>query len=318
MALSKFLDPKYDLPFKRVFGTEKNKNILIHFLNDILGFTGANTIQDVKFLSTIMNPEIASDKQSIVDVLCKDSHGNRYIAEMQLARDKGFEKRAQLYAAKAYSRQLDKSGNYIDLKKVFFIAISNSILFPSEVEYISTHNIRDIKTNGHYLKDFQFVFIELPKFTKSKVEELESTKERWCFFFKHAEDTTDEDLKDIAEKSPIIKLAYDELDKFSWEEEDLAAYEERVLSVQKEAAIWEQRLDDATEKGRDEGIQIGQEKGRAEGIQIGAEKGREEGEKQAKIAVAKNSLKAGVSIDVIAEITGLSISEIKQLKEEAF
>ncbi|MBA8753791.1 MAG: hypothetical protein E3V96_03770 [Wolbachia pipientis] len=82
MALSKFLDPKLDLTFKKIFGTEKNKNILIHFLNDILGFTGVNTIQDVEFLSTIMNPEIASDKQSIVDVLCKDSYGNRYIAEM--------------------------------------------------------------------------------------------------------------------------------------------------------------------------------------------------------------------------------------------
>ncbi|MGL9779815.1 MAG: Rpn family recombination-promoting nuclease/putative transposase [Wolbachia sp.] len=307
MAFSKFLDPKYDLPFKRVFGTEKNKNILIHFLNDILGFTGVNTIQDVKFLSTIMDPEIASDKQSIVDVLCKDSFGNRYIAEMQLARDKGFEKRAQLYAAKAYSRQ---SGNYIDFKKVFFIAISNSTLFPTEVEYISTHNIRDIKTNGHYLKDFQFVFIELPKFAKNKVEQLESTIERWCFFFKYAEDTTDEDLKDIAEKSPIIKLAYDELDKFSWEEEDLAAYEERVLSVQKEAAIWEQRLDDATEKG----IQIGHEKGRAEGRQ----EGREEGEKQAKIAVARNLLKAGISVDFIAESTSLPKAEIKQLQKYPF
>lgn len=61
MTFSKFLDPKFDLPFKRVFGTEKNKNILIHFLNDILGFTGVNTIQDVKFLSAIMDPEIASD-----------------------------------------------------------------------------------------------------------------------------------------------------------------------------------------------------------------------------------------------------------------
>ncbi|MFP3016254.1 MAG: Rpn family recombination-promoting nuclease/putative transposase [Wolbachia sp.] len=298
MTFSKFLDPKYDLPFKRVFGTEKNKNILIHFLNDILGFTGVNTIQDVKFLSTIMDPEIASDKQSIVDVLCKDSFGNRYIAEMQLARDKGFEKRAQLYASKAYSRQ---SGNYIDFKKVFFIAISNSTLFPTEVEYISTHNIRDIKTNGHYLKDFQFVFIELPKFTKNKVEQLESTVERWCFFFRYAEDTTDADLKDIAEKSPIIKLAYDELDKFSWEEEDLAAYEERVLSVQKEAAIWEQRLDDARDEGKQEG--------RQEGIQIGHEKGR----KAEKIEVAKNLLKAGVSIDIIAQTTGLTVNEVKDL-----
>ncbi|QTP61647.1 MULTISPECIES: Rpn family recombination-promoting nuclease/putative transposase [unclassified Wolbachia] len=294
MALSKFLDPKLDLTFKKIFGTEKNKNILIHFLNDILGFTGVNTIQDVEFLSTIMNPEIASDKQSIVDVLCKDSYGNRYIAEMQLARDKGFEKRAQLYAAKAYSRQ---SGNYIDFKKVFFIAISNSTLFPTEVEYISTHNIREIKTNGHYLKDFQFVFIELPKFTKNRVEQLENTVERWCFFFRYAEDTTDEDLRKIAEKSPIIKLAYDELDKFHWNEKDLMAYEERIMNLQKEEAILEYRLDLAKD----------------EGIQIGHEKGREEGEKEAKIAVAKNLLKAGVSIDIIAQTTGLTVDEVKDL-----
>ncbi|WP_448128545.1 Rpn family recombination-promoting nuclease/putative transposase [Wolbachia pipientis] len=215
----------------------------------------------------------------------------------QLARDKGFEKRAQLYAAKAYSRQ---SGNYIDFKTVFFIAISNSTLFPSDVYYISTHNIRDIKTNGHYLKDFQFVFIELPKFTKSKVEQLETTVERWCFFFKYAEETTDEDLRKIAEKSPIIKLAYDELDKFHWNEKDLVAYEERVMDLQKEAAILEQKLDDAKQEGRQEGIQIGHEKGKIEG----------------KIEVAKNSLKAGVSIDVIAQITGLSHSEILQLKEK--
>nr|WP_265029626.1 Rpn family recombination-promoting nuclease/putative transposase [Wolbachia endosymbiont (group A) of Philonthus cognatus] len=116
----------------------------------------------------------------------------------------------------------------------------------------------------------------------------------------YAEETTDEDLRKIAEKSPIIKLAYDELDKFHWNEKDLVAYEERVMDLQKEAAILEQKLDDATQKGRQEGIQIGHEKGKIEG----------------KIEVAKNSLKAGVSIDVIAEITGLSHSEISQLKEK--
>ncbi|WP_265025547.1 Rpn family recombination-promoting nuclease/putative transposase [Wolbachia endosymbiont of Rhagoletis indifferens] len=293
MALSKFLDPRNDLCFKKIFGTEKNKNILIHFLNDILGFTEINAIQEVEFLSTIMDPEVASDKQSIVDVLCKDSHGNRYIAEMQLARDKGFEKRAQLYAAKAYSRQLDKSGNYIDLKKVFFIAISNCSLLPEEVGYISTHNIRDIKTNGHYLKDFQFIFIELPKFSKSKVEQLESIVERWCFFFKYAEETTEEDLKEIAEKAPIIKLAYDELDKFRWNEKDLVAYEERIMDLRKEEAILEYRLDLATEKGK----KIGKEEGKTEG----------------KIEVVKAMLANNVDVNTIVKFTGLSISEIEEL-----
>ncbi|WP_339047987.1 Rpn family recombination-promoting nuclease/putative transposase [Candidatus Mesenet endosymbiont of Phosphuga atrata] len=311
MALSKFLDPKCDLTFKRIFGTEKNKNILIHFLNDILEFHGESTIQEVEFLSTIMNPEIASDKQSIVDVLCRDSVGNRFVIEMQLARDKGFEKRAQLYAAKAYSRQLDKSGKYIDLKKVFFIAISNCTLFPEEVDYISTHNIRDIKTNGHYLKDLQFIFIELPKFVKDKVEQLTSTVERWCFFFKYAEETTDEDLRKIAKQEPIIKLAYDELDKSGWTEKDLVAYEERVLDFQKEAAILAQRLDDATEKG----IQIGQEKGikigEERGIQVGSQQGKIEG----KIEVAKTMLANNVDMGTIVKFTGLSLDEIKKLQE---
>ncbi len=137
----------------------------------------------------------------------------------------------------------------------------------------------------------------MPKFAKNKVEQLESTIERWCFFFKYAEDTTDEDLKDIAEKSPIIKLAYDELDKFRWNEKDLIAYEERIMDLRKEEGILAQKLDDAREEGREEGIQIGHEKGR--------EKGKEEGRKEEKIEVAKNLLKAGVSIDITSQITGL-------------
>ncbi|WP_250296717.1 Rpn family recombination-promoting nuclease/putative transposase [Wolbachia endosymbiont of Oedothorax gibbosus] len=288
MVFSKFLDPKCDLTFKRIFGNKENKNILIHFLNDILGFTGVDTIQEVEFLSTIMDPEIASDKQSIVDVLCKDSSGHRYVIEMQLARDKSFQERAQLYAAKAYSRQAGRGNEYVNLKKVFFIAISNNILFPEEVEYISTHNIREIKTNGHYLKGFQFVFIELPKFKKDKVEQLESTVERWCFFFKHAQDTTEKDLKDIAEKSPIINLAYEELNKEHWSEKDLVAYDERIMDLRKEEAILAYRLETAEEKGRTEG----------------------------KIEVAKNLLKAGISVDLIAESTGFPIDEIEKLKSK--
>ncbi|GFT61890.1 putative transposase [Nephila pilipes] len=105
MTFSKFLDPKNDISFKRIFGTEKNKDILIHFLNDILGFTGKNEIKDIEFLSTIQASDIVAKKQSIVDVLCRDENGLQVIVEMQVAKTKGFEKRAQYYAAKAYSRQ---------------------------------------------------------------------------------------------------------------------------------------------------------------------------------------------------------------------
>ncbi|WP_353281006.1 hypothetical protein [Wolbachia endosymbiont (group B) of Tholera decimalis] len=126
----------------------------------------------------------------------------------------------------------------------------------------------------------------------------------------YAEDTTEEDLKKIAAEAPIIKLAYDELDRFRWNEKDLIAYEERILSVQKENAILAQKLDDA----KHEGIQIGEEKGRKEGIQIGHEKGR----KAEKIEVAKNLLKAGVSIDIITQTTGLSVDYIEKIQEKKF
>ena len=82
MALSKFLDVRNDVAFKKIFGTEKNKDILIHFLNDIIGFTGKNQIKDIEFLSTIQDPDIAAKKQSIVDVLCRDEDGVQVIVEM--------------------------------------------------------------------------------------------------------------------------------------------------------------------------------------------------------------------------------------------
>nr|WP_253303294.1 hypothetical protein [Wolbachia endosymbiont of Phyllotreta cruciferae] len=102
----------------------------------------------------------------------------------------------------------------------------------------------------------------------------------------YADETTDEDLRKIAEKSPIIKLAYDELDKFHWNEKDLVAYEERIMDLRKEEAILEYRLDLAKEEGR----------------------------KEREIEVAKNLLKAGVSFNIIAQTTGLSMSEIKELQ----
>ncbi|MGX9892280.1 Rpn family recombination-promoting nuclease/putative transposase [Wolbachia endosymbiont of Protocalliphora sialia] len=320
MALSKFLDARNDYAFKRIFGTEKNKDILIHFLNDILGFTGLAAIHDVEFLATILDPEIAAKKQSIVDVLCKDSQGSRYIIEMQFTKTKGFEKRAQYYAAKAYSSQADQGDNYHNLKEIIFIAVADCIIFPDKSEYKSNHVILDQNSFEHDLKDFYFVFIELPKFTKTKEDQLENIVEKWCYFFRYAAETNEEDLDKIVGGDVIIKRAYEEMNKFNWSEEELLAYEQMKKRIMDEVAALAQKFDEGLkvgqEKGRQEGILIGHEKGKAEGVKIGAEKGKKEGEKQAKIAVAKNLLKAGVSTDIISQTTGFSHSEISQLKEK--
>ncbi|GFR13596.1 transposase [Trichonephila clavata] len=291
MALSKFLNVRNDYAFKRIFGTEKNKDILIHFLNDILDLTDDNQIKDVSFLSPIQDPVIASQKQSIVDVLCVDSTGVKTIIEMQVAKTRGFEKRAQYYAAKAYSSQAD-------------------------LAYKSDHVTFDKMTFEHDLKDFSFTFIELPKFNKTKEDQLENIVEKWIYFFKHADETSEEDLKKVIGSDVIIGRAYDELNQYNWSKEERLAYDQAKKRTDDYLSTLEEKLHEGILIGKEEGILIGHEKGRAEGIKIGAEKGREEGEKQAKIAVAKNLLKAGVSVDLIAESTGLPQAEIAQLKEE--
>mgnify|MGYP002628543092 FL=1 len=182
MALSKFLDPKNDVAFKKIFGSEKHKDILIHFINDVLELKDNDQIYEVEFLSTIQDAEIASKKQSIVDVLCRDKNGVQIIVEMQVAPTKGFEKRAQYYAAKAYSRQLNKGqeadGLYENLKAVIFIAIADYIVFPDKTEFKSEHVILDKNSHEHDLQDFSFTFVELPKFKKEKIEELDTTLDK--------------------------------------------------------------------------------------------------------------------------------------------
>ena len=191
--LTKFLDPKNDFAFKRIFGTEKNKDILIHFLNDMLTFKDRALIQDVTFLKTIQDPETASKKTSIVDILCKDENDNRYIVGMQVAKEKGFEKRAQYYASKAYVSQANAGGEYHNLKEVIFLAIAEFVMFPKKKQWKSEHVTLDKNSYEHDLKDFSFTFLELPKFQKS-IAELSTISDKWMYFFKNAEKTSERDL----------------------------------------------------------------------------------------------------------------------------
>lgn len=288
MAISKFLDPKNDVAFKKVFGSEKHKDILIHFINDILELQGNNQIEDVEYLSPIQDPEIASKKQSIVDVLCKDRNGIQLIVEMQVAPTKGFQKRAQYYAAKAYSRQLnsgqEEDGRYQNLKEVIFIAIADCIIFPDKSEYKSDHVILDKNNYDHDLQDFSFTFIELPKFKKDKIEELSNIVEKWCFFFKNAAKTSEEDLKKLIGSDLVIEQAYDALSQFNWSEKELVAYDQEIKRIRDNIAALDYQYD----------------------------KGREERNKE----IAINMLKQNLDNSLISSVTGLSTDDILKLKNK--
>ena len=306
--LDKFLDPKNDFAFKRVFGSEKNKDILIQFLNDILDHQYIGQIKDITFLPTIQEPAVAASKQSIVDVLCQDQHGVQYIVEMQVTATTDFDKRVQYYATKAYSRQLLKGEDYQKLRNVIFLAITNFTMFPDDPSIKSDHIILNSQTYAHKLKGLHFTFIELPKFTK-KLEELTSIREKWYYYLKHAPETTEEAYSELVEGTPALQRAYDELEKASWSQEELYKYDQIIKQERDHASVGIAQFQKGEKKGREEGKAEGLKEGEKKGIELG----KAEGKQQEKLEIAKQMLAKGLDIQLICEMTGLSEQRIRSL-----
>jgi predicted transposase/invertase (TIGR01784 family) len=294
-----FLDPKNDFAFKRLFGVEKHKNILIQFLNDIFDDVHPR-IKDVEFLKTVQDPEIAVSRQSIVDVLCKDVSGRQFIIEMQCASDSHFLNRAKAYACRVYLNQRvkkDKNGehNYVDMKPVIFLAIVNYILFPNKKKYLTHQKHLDSETFECDIEGLSFSFLELRKLNK-ELHELDNNIEKWMYFFKNAPTTEPDELEEIAKNSPIIREAYGALAEYAFTPEELL--EDERYDMQKDAE--ETRLKDAKAEGKIEGIAIGEERGRTE-------KARE---------TALSMLSDGMSIETISKYTGLSLEDVENISSK--
>ncbi|NGX61101.1 MAG: hypothetical protein K940chlam9_00582 [Chlamydiae bacterium] len=289
MVASKFLNPRNDLVFKRIFGSEKNKDILIHFLTDILD--RPSPITEVTFLTTVQDPEIAPLRVSIIDVMCEDQNKNRFIIEMQISHEKGFDRRALYYAARAYCSQRTSNKKFHHLKDVYFLAITDFTPFPKKKSWLSRIGLKDLDTNEHDIDAIQLFFIQLPLFKKTKKDlETMTLREKWAYFFKYADETSEADVEKATGGDGIIKKAYEALDRFSWTEKELNYYE----SVEMKKAADEAVLEAAYEKG--------EEKGRQEEMRKAAQGMRK---------AAQGMLNHGIPVEEIANITGLSEAEVR-------
>jgi predicted transposase/invertase (TIGR01784 family) len=215
-----FADVKNDIAFRKIFGNQNKKEILISFLNAILKLEGSKKITWVEILNPYQLPIVLGAKSTILDVRAKDKSGNEYIVEMQVTDKIGFAKRVVYYSAKSYSAQLNAGEEYRKLKPTIFIGILNFTFLEGE-NYLSRHLILDAETQEHKLKDLDFNFIELPKFNKTE-KELQNLVEKWVYFIKNAENLT-VIPSDLGDKG--LKSAYTEADQHTWKKEDLEAYQ---------------------------------------------------------------------------------------------
>jgi len=277
-----FADIKNDIAFKKVFGDINHKNILISFLNATLGFEDKKKIVDIELVNPYQIPKIEDLKETILDIRATNQSSESFIVEMQKKDLGDFAKRSLYYTSKAYVSQLEKGEDYSKLKKVYFIGILNFKIFDNK-SFISRHLILNQETSKQELKDFEFSFIELPKFKKD-LEDLETILDKWIFFIKNAKklDLIPKNFEEIE-----FKEAFDIAIRHKWSKKELEIYEYISLKEMDEQNA----------------------------LKTAENRGIEKGEKQAKIEIAKKSLLKGLDIETISDLTGLSIEEIQKLRD---
>lgn len=215
----KFVDVKNDVAFRKIFGNENKKVILISFLNAVLGLEGQNRVKEVSLLNPFQLPRIAGEKSSIIDVRATDEKGATFIVEMQVAEPSGFDKRVLYYTSKDYAGQINSGDDYPLLRPVYFIGILDFNYFIGK-DYLSSHSIIDEATGENGFKDLKFRFIELKKFNK-KAFELKTIIDMWTFFIKNAEDL---DVMPDNVDDEGLKEAYEEAAQHNWTREAYDAY----------------------------------------------------------------------------------------------
>lgn len=229
----KFVDIKNDVAFRKIFGNENRKEVLISFLNAVLLLKENNSIVDVTILTPYQLPDLKGGKVTIVDMKAKDQNNRNYIVEMQVADVEGFDKRVLYYASKSYSAQIERGDQYEKLNPTYFIGILNFEVTKNP-SYLNRHKIMDIETQENYIRDIEFNFIELPKFNK-KENELNSIIDQWIYFIKNSENI-DVIPKNLNDKG--LKFAYEDADKHNWTKAELEAYDYALMREQDERGRW--------------------------------------------------------------------------------
>lgn len=276
----KFVNPRNDVAFKKIFGNEEHKEILISFLNAVLDLTGDKEIQEIELLNPYQAPRLESLKYTLLDVRAKDKRGVTFIVEMQVAHVEGLRKRFTYYTSKTYVSQIERGDEYPKLNQVIFIGILNFTEFETE-HYVTRIQLLNTVTYHQELKDLEFNFIELPKFTKAD-QELSTILEKWVFFLKYADE-----LEVIPESADSVALraAYNIANQFSWTKEELEIYD-----------YW--------------GIKEQDERG---AVQYALKAGEQKGELKGRLETARKMLADGLDVTLIAKYTGLSVENITAL-----
>ena len=288
--MSRYLDPKSDVVFKKIFG--EHPHLLKSFLNAILPLADDRQIVELEYLPVEQIPEIPAFKRTIVDVKCRDQQGQIFIVEMQVEWGKYFMQRLLFGSAQAYVKQLRPGEQYHLLNPVYGLGLIDSIFDKDTPDWYHHYGlVRLDNPEQELINGLTLVFVELPKF-KINTPEDKKLKVLWLRFMRELNEQTrevDPALLAVSEIKEAIGLA----EQAGYTAAELNEYEAYWKQVSSEKTL---RLEALTE-----------------GLQKGLEKGRVEGRVEALTEMAKKLKGEGMALNVIAKLTSLSIEQIEKL-----
>ena len=279
MMTGRYVNPYTDFGFKLLFGTPVNKDLLIGFLNAL--FRGEQEITDVTYLNAEQLGRAEWDRKAVFDVYCENVKGERFIVEMQKARQKYFKDRSVFYSTFPIREQAKVGDWDYELKSVYTVGILNFVFDEDKDDEEYYHHevkLMDVGRKEVFYEKLTFIYLEMPKFRKRE-EELETLFDKWMFVLKNLATLLD---RPAALQERVFKRLFETAEIARFSESEMRDYEESLKNL------------------RDLGNVLNTAK--------------EEGRKEKTLEIARNLLQAGIAEDVVAATTGLSVEEIQNLK----
>ena len=293
----RYINPFTDFGFKKLFGEEANTDLLIDFLNTLL--PDAGTITSLTFLKSEHLGTTPADRKAIFDLYCQNQSGEKFIVELQKAKQTYFKDRSLYYASFALQEQALVGDWNFRLQKVYAIAIMDFIFDESAGQHAKyRHDIQLMDTETHriFYDKLHFVFLEMPKFSKTEAE-LETHFDKWLYV-----------LKNLARLQDLPARLQEHIFEHIFHVAEIAQYTETERYAYQDSVKYYRDIKNSLDTAHDEG--------RAEGREEGLVEGEAKGKYRARQEMARTLRESGFAATDIARLTKLSLDEIAQLDRE--
>ena len=304
----RYINPYTDFGFKKLFGTELNKDLLISFLNALLH--KQERIKDVTYLNTEHLGSAEYDRRAVFDVYCENERGEKFLVEMQRGEQQFFKDRSVFYSTFPIREQAvrGREWNY-ELKRVYTVGILNFCIDNTDGPYIREIQLMDTKSKEVFYDKLKMIFIEMPKFHKEE-QQLETLLDKWLFVLRNLGRLM---ARPAALQERVFTRLFDAAEIARFSRQEVVEYEDSLKVYRDWYSVMQTQLDKGVAIGRQKGMAEGMEKGMAAGREKGLAEGMEKGSDNAKKAIARRLLQSGMDAATVSGMTGLPEKDVIRL-----